>query len=152
MLTIALAGAMVALTYSYINSLGVSSMMQKSELSNKLQSITTTLLQCKDLSSDMPKKEDKSKADDDDLSSLECQSDPTYKIDSGKGGFIPSPPKGFSTFKAKEENSSFYVSTTAKLNSTAHSILKEMKSNYSASQFELEEKDGEVKLKFYIFK
>ena len=147
---IALSGVMAFFAFNYLNTETISKSNIKLKLQSHLNIISETIFQCKEYSNLMPVQSDGSEASDTLLRSLECDTSPRYPLDGGKGSFIPPPIKGFSEYRATQDASEFYFSTTALNNSYNDEVLQEMQANYSTAQYELSRDATTVTMKFYL--
>ena len=150
LLTIALAGVMVILSFNYINIQTLSQENTKTEFQSHLNIITASILQCKELSNIMPIKNDGSLADDTFLDTLECNTSTPYPIDGGKGSFIPEPLIGFTNYTAKQIGSMFYFTTTTPIDSNNYEVLEDLQNNYSSNQYELSDDGTTASINFYL--
>lgn len=150
LLTIALAGAMVILSFNYLNISTLSKQNTKTEFQSHLNIITATILQCKELSNMMPIQNNGSLANDTPLDTLECNTTIAYSLDGGKGSFIPKPLSGFTNYTAKQLGNIFYFSTTTPLASSNYEVLQELQTTYSANQYGLINDGTTATLNFYL--
>lgn len=147
---IILSGVMAIFALSYINPSSISKQSIKTELQSHLNSISATILQCKELSNRMPIQTNGSYASGTLLDTLECNTTTPYALDGGKGSFIPPPPSGFTDYTATQNSSVFFVSTTAAIDSINDEVLQELNSSYSTKQYELDYNTTTVSMKFYL--
>lgn len=150
LLTITLAGVMVALSLNYLNISTLSKQNTKTEFQSHLNSISANILQCKELSNIMPIQGNGSAASNTLLNTLECNTTTPYLIDGGKGSFVPSPLIGFTSYTATQTGNVFYFTTTVLVNSKNYEVLQELQSNYSTNQYELTNDGTIASLKFYL--
>ena len=141
---------MASLSINYYNTSTISKNNIKAELRSHFQIITSTILQCKELSGVMPLQVGGDEASDTLLNTLECNTTPTYKLDGGRNSFIPPALQGFSEYKATQSGSEFYFSTSANLNSFNEDVLRDMESSYSTNQYNLTQDATSIYLKFYL--
>jgi len=149
-LTIALIGVMVVLLFSYINISTLTKQNTQTEFQSHLNIITATILQCKEYSNDMPIQDNGSLASDTLLETLECNTTIPYKLDGGKGSFIPKSLNGFSSYTAKESASEFYFTTTTNVSTENYEVLQDLETKYSSQQYELTDDGTTAKLNFYL--
>lgn len=144
---------MALLSINYYNTATISKDNIKSELQSHLKIITATILQCKELSGSMPIQNDgNTLANDTLLNSLDCNTTTRYKLDGGRGAFIPNSPNGFSNYKATQTNNEFYFSTTASLDTIYDDVLIDLNSTYSTRQYELISDGLNRELRFYLYR
>jgi len=143
---------MATLSVSYYDTSTISKQNIKSELQSHLKIITATILQCKELSGIMPLQNDGSLANDTALDTLECNTTTTYKLDGGKGSFIPRALKGFTTYKATQNGDEFYFYTTTQIGSYQNDVLEDLNNTYSTNQYELSDDATDTTMKFYLSK
>ncbi len=147
---IALSGVMALFAFNYLNTKTISKSNIKLKFQSHLNIISETILQCKEYSNLMPIQSDSSEASDTLLSELECDTSTPYPLDGGKGSFIPPPLDGFSAYRATQDASEFYFSTTALNNSYNDEVLQELEADYSTSQYELTHDMTTATIKFYL--
>ncbi len=150
LLAIALGGVMAIYASLYLNTTTISRENIKLELQSHFNIITTTILQCKDLSNSMPIQDDGSLADNTLLNLLECDTSTPFPLDGGKSGFIPKPLLNFTAYTASENGSEFYFSTSTEIDSINDEALQELESGYSTNQYELTYDATTAYLKFYL--
>ncbi len=150
LITIALAGAMAIFSFSYIDSTTLSKDTIKTQLQSHLNLITSAIFQCKELSNSMPVQSNGSLANNTLLNTLECNTSTPYRLDGGKGTFIPPPLNNFTEYRATHNGSEFYISTTTTINSRNDDVLKDLNSTYSPQQYVLTYDTSTASLNFYI--
>ncbi len=150
LITIALAGAMAIFSFSYIDSTTLSKDTITTQLQSHLNLITSAIFQCKELSNSMPIQSDGSLANNTLLNTLDCNTSTPYQLDGGKGTFIPPPLNNFTDYRATQNGSEFYISTTTTINSRNDDVLKDLNSTYSAQQYVLTYDTSTAYLNFYI--
>ena len=150
LMTVALAGAMAIFTVSYIDTETLSRDAMKSQFQSQLNLISASILQCKELSNSMPIQDNGSLASSTLLNTLECNTSTPYKLDGGKGVFIPPPISGFTEFNATQVGSEFYITTSATLTSRNYDVLVDLNSTYSSKQYLLSDDTSTAILKFYF--
>ncbi|MBN2781926.1 MAG: prepilin-type N-terminal cleavage/methylation domain-containing protein [Campylobacterales bacterium] len=151
LIVITLLGIMTVLSLSYFNTSTIAKEHIKTQFQSHLQIITTLVLQCKELSADMPSDAGVD-ASDTLVRTLRCDTSTPYTLDDGTHGFIPQPINGFSDFKATESGDEFYISTEANKNTTNEDVLNDLNSVYSTNQYTLTSDATKIYLKFYISK
>ena len=150
LLTIALSGVMVALLVNYINISTLSKQNIKTELQSHLNIISATILQCKDLSNTLPTQAGEIAANATLLSTLICNTSPSYALDGGHGSFIPPPLNNFTPYSATQSGAIFYFTTTTPLNSANYEVLQELQADYPLNQFELTNDGTTATFNFYL--
>jgi len=152
LITVALAGAMAIFTFSsYIDTTTISKDHIKTQLQPHFNMLTASILQCKELSNAMPIDSNGSiLASDTLITSLDCNTSTPYSLDGGKGYFMPVTINGFTDYKATENATEFYISTTADIDSTNDEALQDLNSTYSTQQYVLTYDATTAYLKFYI--
>jgi prepilin-type N-terminal cleavage/methylation domain-containing protein len=150
LLTIALSGVMVILSFNYLNTSTLSKQNTKTQFQSHLNIITATIFQCKELSDAMPIQSGGSLASDTFLDTLECNTSSPYSLDGEKGAFIPEPLTGFTNYTAKQIGNIFYFTTTTPLVSNNYEVLRELQSAYSTKQYELIDDGTTATLNFYL--
>ncbi len=141
---------MVVLFVNYFDMNTLSKQNTKSQFQSHLSIITATILQCKELSNIMPIQADGSLADATLLDTLECNTSTPYELDGDRGAFIPEPLRGFTNYKATQNTSAFYFTTTTELNSNNYKVLQELKDIYSTKQYQLTDDGSTATLNFYL--
>ncbi len=150
LITVALAGAMAIFSFNFIDSTTLSKESIKTELQSHLNLISSAIFQCKELSNSMPIQSDASLANNTLLNTLDCNTSVPYKLDGGKGTFIPPPLNNFTAYTATQNGSEFYITTTTTINSRNDDVLKDLNSTYSAQQYVLTYDTSTAYLNFYI--
>ena len=150
LVVIALTGVMTIFAFNYLSTETISKENIKLELQSHFNIITATILQCKEHSNLMPIQSDGSQASNTLLSTLECDTTTPYPLDGGKGSFIPPPLNGFSEYRATQNISEFYFSSTALINSYNDEVLQDLQANYSQTQYELTHDATTATIKFYL--
>ena len=150
LITIALAGAMAIYISSFLDINTMNKDNVKSQFQSQLNLISSAILQCKEFSLVMPIQDDGNLANDTLLSSLECNTTTPYKLDGGHGAFIPPALQDFTNYKATQNASEFYITTTAPLNSRAYEVLSELNTTFSTLQYVLSDDSTTATLKFYF--
>lgn len=141
---------MAILSFSYLNVSTLSKQNIKTEFASHLNSITATILQCKDLSGYMPTQAGEVLASNTLLNTLTCNTSSTYALDGGHGSFIPPPLPNFTAYTATQTGEIFYFTTTTPLNSPNYEVLDELKNSYSSNQYELTNDGTTATLNFYL--
>jgi len=150
-LTVFLAGLMGALTYYYVNVSTMNRIQYQSTLQSHFNLLESMVFQCKSLSEQFPKDLNTStNAANTLLTQLDCNTSTPYSLDGGRNGFVPVPPNGFSTYRATESGSTFYVMTSADNNSTESKALEKLILNYNSRQATLEYNATSAIFKFYL--
>ncbi len=150
LIAIALSGVMAVFGSFYLDTLTISKENIKLELESHFNIITANILQCKDLTNSMPIQSNGSLASDTLLNTLECNTTTPYILDGGRSGFIPPPLLNFTEYRATQDASEFYFSTTTTINSINDEALQELITNYSSNQYELTSDATTTILKFYL--
>ena len=142
---------MSILTVNYFDATTLSKQNTKTQLQSHFNLITASILQCKELSNAMPIRSDGfTLANDTLLDTLECNTSTRYKLDGGKGSFIPTPLNKFTAYKATQVINEFYFTTTTDKVSNNYEVLQELKNNFSSQQYELSDDGTTATLKFYL--
>jgi len=150
LITVALAGAMAIFISSFIDIDTLSKDNIKTQLQSHLNIISSSILQCKELSNVMPIDSDGSLANNTLLNSLECNTTTPYPLDGGKGSFIPPALSDFTSYTATEIGSEFYISTTTPITSRNYDVLKDLNTTYSSQQYVLTDDTTTATLNFYL--
>ena len=150
LIVIALSGVMAIFAFNYLNTTTLSVEGIKTKLNSHINLITASVFQCKEYSHIFPIDANGSYANNSLLDTLECNTSTPYPLDGGKGSFIPTPIEGFSEYKATQNTTEFYFSTTALIDSNNDTALQELNSTYSPNQYELTHDTTKAYLKFYI--
>lgn len=134
----------------YLDIDAISKQNIKTQLQSHFNIITSVILQCKEYSNIFPVQSDGSLASTTLISTLDCNTTPTYALDGGKGSFIPPALENFTEYTATENGSDFYFTTTTTTGSTNDDVLLELNSTYSANQYELTDDGTTTTLNFYL--
>lgn len=149
-LVITLAGVMIILAHNYLDTQTISKEQTKAELQSHLNIITATIFQCKELSNMLPIQSNGSPASNTLIDTLECNTTVPYALDGGRGGFIPQPLSDFTAYKATQNGTEFFISTTTAVNSINDEILQDLQTIYSANQYSITHDATTAYLNFYI--
>lgn len=149
-IVIALSGAMAIFVFSYLDPTAMTKENIKTQLQSQINTITSAIFQCKELSNIFPLQEDANYADATLLNTLECNTTVPYLLDGDKGHFIPPPPTGFTNYKATQSGTIFYITTTAQRDSLNDEVLQELNSSYSTKQYVLDYNTTVATMKFYL--
>lgn len=150
-LTIFLVGLLGALGYYYFNLTTMNSLRYKSTIQSQINLIEAMTFQCKSLSEQYPKQLTTfTNASNTLLTELECNTTTPYVFDGGKNGFVPVPPGRFSSYRATESGTTFYIVTTTDNNTTEDKALKKLILNYTAQQATLDHNATSAIFKFYL--
>lgn len=150
LVAVALAGAIAFFTISYIDAASLSKESIKTELKAQFNLITSIVLRCKELSNSMPTQTNETLANATALNTLQCNTSPAYAIDGGQGAFIPVVPKGFTPYIATQSGNTFFITTTAKVDSRNYEVLQDLNTSYSTNQYVLTDDTTTATLNFYI--
>lgn len=151
LITVALAGAMAIFISSFIDIDTLTKDNVKTQLQSHLNIISSSILQCKELSNAMPIDSNGSiLANNTPLNSLECNTTTPYSLDGGKGSFIPPSLSGFTSYTATESGDEFYISTTTPITSRNYDVLKDLNTTYSSQQYVLTDDTTTATLNFYL--
>ncbi|MCF6309142.1 MAG: prepilin-type N-terminal cleavage/methylation domain-containing protein [Sulfurimonas sp.] len=151
LITVALAGAMAIFTLNYyIDTSTISKENIKTELQSHFNILSAAILQCKELSNAMPINNNLTLANNTLIKQLDCNTSTPYALDGGKGYFMPVIINGFTDYKATQNGTEFYISTTAKINSNNDEVLQDLNSSYSTNQYVLTHDATTAYLNFYI--
>lgn len=150
LVAVALAGAIAFFTISFIDAASLSKESIKTELKAHLNLITSIVLRCKDLSNSMPTQTGATPANATLLSTLECNTSPTYNIDGGQGAFVPVALRGFSAYTATQSGDAFFITTTTPVTSRNYEVLQDLNTSYSSNQYLLTNDTTTATLNFYI--
>jgi len=150
LIAIALAGVVAYTTSFYLDTKSITKQNIKTQLQSHFNIITSVILQCKEYSNIYPVQSGGSIASDTLLNTLECNTTTPYQLDGGKGSFIPIKLSNFTSYKATQNGSEFYFSTTTPINSTNDEVLIELNSTFSSNQYELTHDANTAYLNFYL--
>lgn len=149
-IVITLLGVMTALSFNYINISTLTKQDTKTQLQSHFNIITSTILQCKELSNVMPIQSNGSIANNTLLNSLECNTTTPYKINGEQGAFIPNALNGFGEYRATQNANEFYFSTSVNQNSLNDEVLQDLNNSYSTQQYELTSDATTRYMNFYL--
>jgi Tfp pilus assembly protein PilE len=150
-MTIFLAALLGSMGYFYLNTSTIKRSQYKTTVQSQINLIESMVFQCKGLSEQFPKELNTSTdASNTLLTELECNTSTPYAFDGGKNGFVPLPPTGFSSYRATESGTIFYISVTADNNTTQDEALQKLILNYTATQAVLEHNSTTATFKFYL--
>lgn len=149
-MAIVLAGMMAYTASFYLDTKSITKQNIQTQLQSHFNIITSVILQCKEYSNVFPLQSDGSLANNTLLSSLECNTSTPYALDGGKGSFIPPALENFTPYRATQNGSEFYFSTTTALGSTNHDVLQELNDTYSPNQYVLTSDATTAYVKFYL--
>lgn len=150
-LTIFLVGVLGAIGYYYFNLTTLNALRYKSTIESQINLIESMTFQCKSLSEQFPKElNGGTRASNTLLSDLECNTSTPYSFNGGRNGFVPLPPSGFSSYRATESGTAFYILTSAENNSTQDKALKKLIVNYTSQQATLDHNATSALFKFYL--
>ncbi len=150
LIVITLSGVMAIFAFNYLNMETISKENIRLELQSHFNIITATILQCKEYSNIMPIQSNGSEASNTLLNTLDCNTTTPYSLDGGRGSFIPLPLNDFTDYRATQNASEFYFSTTTDINSYNDEVLQDLQSTYSVNQYELTSDATTTTLKFYL--
>jgi len=150
LLAITLSGVMAFLSMSYYNTATLSKTVIQSQLLSQFDTISATIFQCKTLSNQFPLQVGGALASSTLLDTLECNTTIVYALDGGKNAFIPPPLKDFSAYRATQNASEFYFSTSTPIANRNDEVLQSLRSNFSSNQYELTHDATTAYLKFYL--
>lgn len=151
LITVALAGAMAIFTVSYYNTSEISKDNIKTQLQSHFNLLTAAILQCKELSNAMPIDSNGSIiANNTPIKQLDCNTSTSYSLDGGKGYFMPVTVNGFTDYRATQNGTEFFISTSAAINSRNDDVLKDLNTTYSTKQYVLTYDATTAYLNFYI--
>ncbi|QOY51292.1 prepilin-type N-terminal cleavage/methylation domain-containing protein [Candidatus Sulfurimonas baltica] len=150
LLAIALSGVMAYTASFYLDIDSISKQNIKTQFQSHLNIITSVILQCKEYSNVFPIQNNGSLASATLLSTLECNTSTPYLLDGGKGSFIPPALENFTQYRATQNGSEFYFTTTTAINSTSDEVLIDLNTTYSQNQYELTHDASTAYLNFYL--
>lgn len=134
----------------YLDIDSISKQNIKTQLQSHFNVITSVILQCKEYSNVFPIQNNGSLASATLLNTLECNTSTPYLLDGGKGSFIPPALENFTQYRATQNGSEFYFSTSTPLNSVNDEVLIELNSTFSANQYLLTHDASTAYLNFYL--
>lgn len=149
-IAIALAGVMAYTTSFFLDTKAISNQNLKTQIQSHLNIITSVILQCKEYSNVFPLQSNGSLANNTLLNTLECNTSTPYALDGGKGSFIPPALEYFSAYRATQNGTEFYFSTTTAMNSVNAEVLLDLNGTYSTNQYELTHDATTAYLNFYL--